>query len=93
MKLILAGTSGFVGSKILSMCVRHPEVTSIIVLSRVLLASSLSVEDPKVTVIVLENFLEYPPEVVGQLKAADACIWYVSFLPCDRGHCQQSQQR
>ncbi|KAJ6591485.1 hypothetical protein DFH09DRAFT_974577 [Mycena vulgaris] len=74
MKIILTGSTGFVGGEVLAQCLRNPLITSIIVLSRRPLPDNLSA-DTKVQVIVMKDFKIYSEETVKQLESADACIW------------------
>jgi nucleoside-diphosphate-sugar epimerase len=78
MKLVLTGTSGFIGSEVLSQALHHPSITSIVVLSRKPIPNS----DPKLKVVVIDDFEHYSPSVLSELSGAEACIWYVfSFSP------------
>jgi hypothetical protein len=79
MKFILTGTSGFIGGEILSQCLALPSLTTLIILSRRPLPE-IAARDPRISVLVLENFLIYPEEVVKQLAGAKACLWYVLYL-------------
>jgi hypothetical protein len=79
MKFILTGTSGFIGGEILSQCLSLPSLISLIILSRRPLPE-ISARDPRISIIVLENFLIYPEDVVKQLVGAKACLWYAIFL-------------
>ena len=83
MKFILTGTSGFIGGEILSQCLALPSMASLIILSRRPLPE-IGARDPRIFIIVLENFLIYPEDVAKQLAGAKACLWYVLFLqyPC-----------
>ena len=74
MKIILAGTSGFIGSEILSRLLLNPSVTHLIILSRRPLPE-IAARDPRISVIVLENFLVYPETVTNELVGARACLW------------------
>ncbi|KAJ7696585.1 hypothetical protein B0H17DRAFT_1158660 [Mycena rosella] len=74
MKIILTGTTGFIGTEVLTQCLRNADITSIVVLSRRPLPNALSA-DPKIQVILMKDFKIYPDEVVKQLEGADACIW------------------
>lgn len=71
MKLILSGPTGFIGSEILNQALADPSITSIIALSR----KPLAISDPKLTVVIIDDFLTYSPDVLVQLAGADACIW------------------
>jgi nucleoside-diphosphate-sugar epimerase len=73
MKLILTGTSGFIGSEVLSQALRHPSITSIVALSRKPIPNS----DPKLKIVIVDDFEHYSPSVLSDLSGAEACIWYV----------------
>ncbi|KAH7319248.1 hypothetical protein BKA65DRAFT_514095 [Rhexocercosporidium sp. MPI-PUGE-AT-0058] len=74
MKVILTGSTGFIGSEVLSRAIDHPFITSIICITRRALPESIF-SNPKVKVIILKDFTSYPPEVISQLSGAEACIW------------------
>jgi len=76
MKLILTGTSGFIGTEILTQSLLNPTITSLIILSRRPLPD-IATRDPRIHVHVLENFLSYPDSVKSDLKGAKAVLWYV----------------
>jgi hypothetical protein len=77
MKLILTGTSGFIGSEALFQALLHPSITSVVALSRKPIPNS----DPKLKVVLLDDFEHYSSSVLSELSGAEACIWYVlSFL-------------
>ncbi|KAK5118810.1 hypothetical protein LTR62_000019 [Meristemomyces frigidus] len=73
MKIILTGCTGFIGGATLARCLAHPSITSIVVLTR----RPLQTTHSKLTTIILSSFLPagYTPEVITQLKGAEACIW------------------
>ncbi|KAK4545976.1 hypothetical protein LTR36_002540 [Oleoguttula mirabilis] len=71
MKIILAGSTGFIGSAVLQRCIAHPSITFIVALSR----RELSVKHAKLRTIIQPDFLHYPPEILSQLEGAEACIW------------------
>lgn len=73
MKIILTGSTGFIGQEVLLQCLSHPQITSLIVLSR----RALPVSDPKVKVVLLEDFTRIPEDVLEELKGSDGCIWFV----------------
>ncbi|KAJ6626250.1 hypothetical protein B0H10DRAFT_1906815 [Mycena sp. CBHHK59/15] len=74
MKVILTGTTGFIGSEVLAQCRQNPAITSIIALSRRPLAADITA-DPKVQTVLMKDFKKYPDALVQQLAGADACIW------------------
>ncbi|KAN0104872.1 hypothetical protein V8E51_010617 [Hyaloscypha variabilis] len=79
MKIIIFGASGFIGSSLLTHCLQEPSLTSLIVISRRQLPSIASL-DPRIKVIVLENFLTYPESVLNELTGAKACFWAIGGL-------------
>lgn len=73
MKVILLGSTGFIGNAVLNSCLTNKAITSIVALSRRHLPEEAA--NPKLTVVIVENFMSYPDTVLEQLKDADACIW------------------
>lgn len=71
MKIILTGSSGFIGREVLDQCIKNPRITAIVAVSR----SELHIVDPKLKVSILNDFLALPDLVLQDLKDADACIW------------------
>ncbi len=69
MKVILLGSTGFIGKEVLNSCLTNPAITSIIALSRRDLPVNF-----KLTVVIVEDFNQYPGSVLEQLKGVDACI-------------------
>ena len=72
MKIVLTGTTGFVGTEVLTQCLSQPAIKSILVLSR---RPIDSVTHPKLKVVILEDFTVYGEEVLKDLEGAEACIW------------------
>lgn len=72
MKIILTGSTGFIGHEILTQCLRNPHITSIIALSQ----RPLPTNNPKLTVRLVDGFLTYPESLLQELRGAEACIWY-----------------
>jgi len=75
MKVILLGSTGFIGKEVLNQCLKNPAITSLIALSRRDLPREVA--NPKLTVVIIEDFKLYPDSVLEQLKGADACIWSI----------------
>ncbi|GLA73571.1 hypothetical protein AtubIFM55763_004498 [Aspergillus tubingensis] len=73
MKIILTGSTGFIGQEILTQCLRTPHITSIIALSR----RPLPTSNPKLTVRLVDDFLTYPESLLQELRGAEACIWAI----------------
>lgn len=74
MKVILAGSTGFIGREVLEQCLQHSSITSIVALSRRELPSSVT-SSPKIKVAIINDYLSYPESVLQDIKGAEACIW------------------
>jgi uncharacterized protein YbjT (DUF2867 family) len=84
MKLIVAGSTGFVATEVIRQAVSHPSITSILALARRATAVPQNVgpgaDTTKLKSVVCEDFGNYPESVKKELTGADACIWYVNVL-------------
>jgi len=78
MKVFLLGSTGFIGKEVLDQCLKSPAVTCVIALSRHDLPRETA--NPKLTVVIIDDFKFYPESVLEQLKDADACIWLVGVI-------------
>lgn len=81
MKLIVAGSTGFVAGEIIRQALANPVITSVIALGRRPApepASTGPAADPtKLKSVILQDFgNEYPESVKKELSGAGACIWY-----------------
>lgn len=74
MKVVLSGSTGYIGSELLTHCLNHPSITSVIVLTRRKDPNYLA-DKPKAKVIVVEDFTSYDEATVDELKTADAALW------------------
>jgi uncharacterized protein YbjT (DUF2867 family) len=74
MKVILTGSTGFIGGEVLNQAISHPSITSLICLTRRALPDVVT-SNPKVKVIMIDDFATYLPEVLSQLEGAECCIW------------------
>lgn len=72
MRVILTGSTGFIGREVLNQCLQHPAITSVVALSR----RELPAHD-KLKVTLVDDFISYSDSVHEEIKNADACIWYV----------------
>ncbi|RAH80800.1 putative nucleoside-diphosphate-sugar epimerase [Aspergillus japonicus CBS 114.51] len=82
MKIILAGATGFIGQEILTQCLAHPSITSILVLSRRELPDNTM--HPKLHVHHMQDqdFVSYSdPQLAASLHGAAACIWTLGVSP------------
>ncbi|PQE21578.1 nucleoside-diphosphate-sugar epimerase protein [Rutstroemia sp. NJR-2017a WRK4] len=91
MKVLLTGTSGFIGRETLRQLLLTTIVTRVLVLSRRPL-SDIEALDKRIEVFVLENFNEYPDELKRKLADVDAVIWALggsATNPTPAGKCQE----
>jgi dTDP-D-glucose 4,6-dehydratase len=77
MKLILAGSTGFIGAEVLRQCLANPSITSLVALSRRELPSTFADPDQKLKTVLVKDFEEYEATVIKECKGAAGCIWYV----------------
>ncbi|KAK6597647.1 hypothetical protein ACHAQE_007177 [Botrytis cinerea] len=73
MKVVLSGSTGYIGGEVLSQCLNHPSITSVVLLTR--RNPEALAENPKVKVIILNDFTSYDESTANELKTADAAIW------------------
>lgn len=70
MKVILTGSTGFIGGEVLEQCLQNARITSIIALSRRELSPSVT-HNPKLKVLIMENFLSYSPSILQGIRDAE----------------------
>jgi hypothetical protein len=80
MTITLAGSTGTIGSQVLQKCLHHLSIDSLVALSRRPLPTSVT-SNPKLTVIIMEDFLSYSDSILRQLDGERACIWYAFRAP------------
>ncbi|KAK4943157.1 hypothetical protein LTR10_017181 [Elasticomyces elasticus] len=78
MKVIVVGATGAAGHQVVLQCIETPQISSVVVLSRLPIDKALS-QNPKVHVILNHNFLFYPPALLEQLKGSQCCIWCLAY--------------
>ncbi|KAF1963215.1 NAD(P)-binding protein [Byssothecium circinans] len=86
MKLIVTGATGFVGTEVIRLALRHKAVTSVIALARKPVKVPEHVGPyaniSKLHSVVLVDWIKpYPESVKEQLEDADACIWALAVTP------------
>jgi uncharacterized protein YbjT (DUF2867 family) len=79
MKLIVAGATGFVGSEVIRLSLKWPDITTVIALSRTPMSLPLQPKDgadvSKLRNIIITDYGDYPDSVKKEFAGADACIW------------------
>ncbi|KAF8585078.1 hypothetical protein K439DRAFT_1563436 [Ramaria rubella] len=73
MHLILTGATGTCGAPVLKHCLAEPSITRLTILARRPVA--LADGHAKATVLIHEDFAQYPQTVLDQVKGAEGCIW------------------
>ena len=73
MKVVLSGSTGYIGAEVLRQCLSHPSITSVIVLTR--RDPGNLADNPKAKVIIVKDFTSYDEPTIGELRTADAAIW------------------
>lgn len=84
MKLVVGGSSGFLGTEVVRQALAHPAITSVVALSRreTPVPPSTSPEDARKLISgVCDDFESYPDSVNKALDGADACIWTIAVTP------------
>ncbi|KAL9620131.1 MAG: hypothetical protein Q9160_005337 [Pyrenula sp. 1 TL-2023] len=83
MKLVIGGSSGFVGTELVRQALSNPAITNIVGVSRretpIPAASAGHLE--KLTFVVSDDFNSYSDSLKKELENADACIWTIATTP------------
>lgn len=90
MKVIIAGATGYIGQEILSQCIAHPSITSIIALTR----RDLDIKNDKLRTHLMkdEDFLSYSdPKLREELEGASACLWSIGLRPSQAGNDERTR--
>ncbi|KAI9830715.1 MAG: hypothetical protein M1819_005379 [Sarea resinae] len=84
MKLIVAGSTGYVATEVIRQAISDPAITSIVALARRVTAvppNATVVDAAKLKSVVCGDFGNYPESVKRELAGADACIWLLAVTP------------
>lgn len=73
MKVIITGSTGFIGKSVFAQCLKNPAITALIALSRRDLPEAET--NSKLKVVIMKDFNFYPDDVLELMRGADACIW------------------
>ncbi|KAL8737660.1 MAG: hypothetical protein Q9190_008090 [Brigantiaea leucoxantha] len=83
MKLIIAGSTGFLATELIRQSLSIPAITSVIALARrpVSPPSDLpsGADAKKLHSVVVDNYDKWPESVTENFKDADGCIWSLPF--------------
>lgn len=79
--ILLTGTTGFVGSRLLHLALASPDVARVVSVTRKALpGESIDTSNSKLQEIVMtdeKDWLNWPAPVISAIGRVDACIWYV----------------
>ncbi|KAJ7644755.1 hypothetical protein FB45DRAFT_987977 [Roridomyces roridus] len=84
MKIVIGGSSGFVGVELVRQALLDPAFTSVVALSRretALPPANANTAADKFTSVVCNDFLTYSDSVQKAVEGADACIWTIAVTP------------
>ncbi|KAH8818564.1 hypothetical protein DL96DRAFT_1671246 [Flagelloscypha sp. PMI_526] len=79
MHVILTGATGNIGGPVLKHCLATPGITKLTILARrdtpMPTPAKPDWDTSKVQVVIHQDYLSYPPDVLEKLHGAEACIW------------------
>lgn len=80
MKLVIGGSTGFVGTELVRQALIHPAISAVVALGRreTPLPQGIdeaSVSSKKLKSIICDDFETYSDTVKSELRDVDACIW------------------
>lgn len=75
MHLILTGATGHVGCTVLDAMIKAKDVSKITILSRRPVQAAEDANNPRINVIVHEDFMKYDDALLEQLREADGVVW------------------
>ncbi|KAI0176622.1 hypothetical protein BJ166DRAFT_584789 [Pestalotiopsis sp. NC0098] len=81
MKLLIGGSSGFVGTELVRQALLDKDVSSVVGLSRRETPTPLVGDASKFTSVVCDDFENYPDDIREHLRDVDACIWTIAVTP------------
>ena len=73
MHLLLTGATGLVGSCVLDAMLKRSDITKISIISR--RSVPMAQNDPRVNIIIHDDFSKYDPELLNQLRGARGVVW------------------
>ncbi|KAJ8128888.1 hypothetical protein O1611_g4746 [Lasiodiplodia mahajangana] len=83
MKLIIGGSTGFVGAELVQRALSHPAITTVVGISRreTPAPAESAGTKAKLVSVICDDFEHYPDHVKKELENADACIWTIAVTP------------
>lgn len=71
MRVVITGSTGYIGQNVLSQCLLSPMITSVISISR----RRPKVSHKKLEIILHDDFSQYPSNILSKMQDAQACIY------------------
>jgi len=81
MHIILTGATGTCGAAVLQHCLSESAITRLTVLSR--RPVSQAEGHAKASVVLHDDFTQYPQTLLEQLKGAEGCVWALGVSSID----------
>jgi len=75
MHLILTGATGLIGTAVLDAMINMKDVTKISILSRKPVKMAEDANDPRINVIIHNDFEKYDEDLLNKLSGASGCVW------------------
>lgn len=81
MKLVIGGSTGYLGAEVVHQALNHPLITSVVALARrethIPKGVDPQIAQSKFKSLTCSDFKDYPQDVRAEISDADACIWYI----------------
>ncbi|KAJ3577775.1 hypothetical protein NPX13_g2796 [Xylaria arbuscula] len=82
MKLVIAGSTGFLATQLIRQAITYPGVTSVVALGRREASLPAGIDSHgKFRSVICKDFENYSEDVKSELAEADACIWTIAITP------------
>ncbi|ETS88113.1 hypothetical protein PFICI_01941 [Pestalotiopsis fici W106-1] len=81
MKLVIGGSTGFVGTELVRQALLNKDVDSVVGLSRRETPAPVDLDKGRLKSVVCDDFTTYPDAVKEELRDVDACIWTIAVTP------------
>ncbi|KIX02556.1 uncharacterized protein Z518_08497 [Rhinocladiella mackenziei CBS 650.93] len=85
MKIVVAGSTGFVATEIIRQALSHSDITTVVALGRREISAPPNLgptADPsKLKSVILQDFENYTKDVKEELTGLDAVIWTIAIVP------------
>jgi hypothetical protein len=84
MKLVIAGSSGFVATECIRQALSNPRITTVVALGRKAVSPPSNLpkyaDTTKLVNVILKDYETYDDDARKALEGVEACIWYFPTL-------------